>query len=126
MPEDVKKAALEEAKKLESAGRDGMEQNVIRNYLDFLLALPWAAEEAKNIDLPHAREILNARHYGLDKVKDRIIQHLAVMRRSSTRNRITALPTTIWICRMICPMYSSSQRQTHWRGFRLRFLTVWR
>ncbi len=79
MPEDVKKAALEEAKKLESAGRDGMEQNVIRNYLDFLLALPWAAEEAKNIDLPHAREILNARHYGLDKVKDRIIQHLAVM-----------------------------------------------
>lgn len=79
MPEDVKKAALEEAKKLESAGRDGTEQNVIRNYLDFLLALPWVAEEAKNIDLPHAREILNARHYGLDKVKDRMIQHLAVM-----------------------------------------------
>lgn len=79
IPEDVKKAALEEAKKLESAGRDGMEQNVIRNYLDFLLALPWVAEEAQNIDLPHAREILNARHYGLDKVKDRIIQHLAVM-----------------------------------------------
>lgn len=80
MPEDVKKVALEEAKKLESAGREGMEQNVIRNYLDFLLALPWAAEEAKNIDLAYAREILNTRHYGLDKVKDRIIQHLAVMR----------------------------------------------
>lgn len=79
MPDDVKKAALEEAKKLESAGRDGMDQNVIRNYLDFLLALPWAAEEAKNIDLPHARKTLNTRHYGLDKVKDRIVQHLAVM-----------------------------------------------
>ena len=80
MPEEVRKAALEEVRKLELSGRDGMEQNVIRNYLDFLLALPWRPEAAADIDLDRARKILDEGHYGLKQVKERIVQHLAVMK----------------------------------------------
>ncbi len=80
LPDEVRKAALEEVKKLESSSQDGMEQNVIRNYLDFILALPWKPEDTGEIDLDKAREILEEGHYGLDKVKERIIQHLAVMK----------------------------------------------
>ena len=80
MPEEVKKAALEEVKKLDTAGREGTEQNMIRNYLDFILELPWQPETAADIDLEQARKILEEGHYGLDKVKERIIQHLAVMK----------------------------------------------
>lgn len=80
MPDEVKKAALEEVKKLERSGQEGTEQNVIRNYLDFMLALPWKPESAEEIDLMKARKILEEGHYGLEKVKERIIQHLAVMK----------------------------------------------
>ncbi len=80
LPDEVRKAALEEAKKLETAGPDGSEQNVIRNYLDFLLSLPWKTDETASIDLERARQILDTGHYGLEKVKDRIIQQLAVMK----------------------------------------------
>lgn len=80
MPEEVRKAALEEVRKLELSGREGMEQNVIRNYLDFLLELPWRPEAAADIDLDRARRILDEGHYGLKQVKERIVQHLAVMK----------------------------------------------
>jgi len=79
MPEEIRKAALEEVKKLESSAQDGMEQGMIRNYLDFMLQLPWKCGETQPIDLEKARKILDSRHYGLEKVKERIIQHLAVM-----------------------------------------------
>ena len=79
MPKDVKKAMLEEAAKLENAAQNGAETDSIRTYLDFALALPWNKEEPGKPDLAKAREILNSRHYGMDKVKERIIQHLAVM-----------------------------------------------
>ncbi len=80
LPEEVKKVALEEAGKLERSGQEGMEQNVIRNYLDFILALPWKPQTAAPIDLAEARRILDEGHYGLQQVKERIIQHLAVMK----------------------------------------------
>lgn len=81
MPEDVKKAFLKEADKLEaSAAQGGTEADIIRNYIEYALALPWKKEELKNADLDEARKILNQRHYGMDKVKERIIQHLAIMR----------------------------------------------
>ena len=79
MPEEAKKAALAEAKKLDSMGQGSPEENVVRNYLDFMLSLPWKKEENAPVDLPRARQILNEQHYGLDKVKERIVQHLAVM-----------------------------------------------
>lgn len=79
MPEEVKRAALEELDKLQSQGSNSPEYNVIRNYLDLLVQLPWKKSEPKPVNLGEARRILDEQHFGLEKVKDRIIQHLAVM-----------------------------------------------
>ncbi len=79
MPEEVKEAAIEEFNKLEEQGPSKPDYNVIKNYLDLLVQLPWKKEEAKAVNLEEARQILNQQHYGLEKVKERIIQHLAVM-----------------------------------------------
>jgi ATP-dependent Lon protease len=80
MPNDVRKKALAEAKKLETGGSHNHESSVIRNYLDLLLDLPWVTEEKKIIDIKEARRVLESHHNGLEKVKERIIQHLAVMK----------------------------------------------
>ena len=79
MPQDIKDSALEEYEKMEEQGPSQPDYKVMRNYLDLLVKLPWKKQPAKSVDLDGARKILNERHYGLDKVKDRIIQHLAVM-----------------------------------------------
>ena len=80
MPEEIKKKALSELKKLETGGSHNPEAHVIRNYLDLLLDLPWITEEKKSIDIAEARRVLESNHNGLEKVKERIIQHLAVMK----------------------------------------------
>ncbi len=80
MPEEVKEVALEEVLKLERQGPHSSEENVIRNYLDLLTTLPWGKSEIKDIDIGAARKLLDEEHYGLEKVKDRIIQHLTVMK----------------------------------------------
>ncbi|WP_139902791.1 endopeptidase La [Clostridium thermarum] len=80
MPEEIKAIALEELAKLESQSPSSSDYNIIRNYLDLLVALPWKTPEVKEIDIAEARRILNEQHYGLDKVKERILQHLAVMK----------------------------------------------
>jgi ATP-dependent Lon protease len=79
LPDEIRRAALEEADKLDSQGQGGAEEGVIRSYLEFILKLPWKKEPAAAIDLRKARELLDREHYGLDKVKERIVQHLAVM-----------------------------------------------
>ena len=79
MPTEIKEAALEELQKLESQSPNSSDYNVIRNYLELLIQLPWKAKEGKIPNLEEARQILDDEHYGLQKVKDRIIQHLAVM-----------------------------------------------
>jgi ATP-dependent Lon protease len=80
MPDEVRKKALSELKKLESGGSQNHESPVIRNYLDLMLELPWVTENKKSIDIAHARSVLDSNHNGLEKVKERIIQHLAVMK----------------------------------------------
>lgn len=80
MPDDVRKKALAEVKKLETGGSHNHESSVIRNYLDLLLDLPWVTGEKKSIDIEQARHVLDSHHNGLEKVKERIIQHLAVMK----------------------------------------------
>ncbi len=85
MPEYVKKKSLAEAKKLETGGSQNHESTVIRNYLDLLLDLPWVTEEKKNIDIKEARRVLDSHHNGLEKVKERIVQHLAVMKLKSEK-----------------------------------------
>lgn len=80
MPEDVKEMAREEYEKLQNQNPNSMETNVIRNYLDLLTALPWGKSRVKEVDIKEAKNILEKDHYGLDKVKERIIQHLTVMK----------------------------------------------
>ncbi|MFZ3130736.1 MAG: endopeptidase La, partial [Desulfosporosinus sp.] len=79
MPEEIQTASLDEFSKLESQNPASSDYNVIRNYLDLLVELPWEMKAEKLVDIGEARRILGEQHYGLEKVKDRIIQHLAVM-----------------------------------------------
>ncbi|MCT8336075.1 endopeptidase La [Methanoculleus sp. Afa-1] len=79
MPEEVRKKAFAELKKLETGGSQHHESQGIRNYLDLLLVLPWTVEK-KSIDIEEARRVLESNHNGLEKVKERIVQHLAVMK----------------------------------------------
>lgn len=78
MPDDVKKTALEELEKFESISENSPEYNVSRNYLETLVSLPWSKETVDDLDLMHAQEVLDAEHYGLEKVKERILEFLAV------------------------------------------------
>jgi ATP-dependent Lon protease len=78
MPEDVQKAADRELDRLSKVPQASPEYSVIRTYLDWLVQLPWAKETSDAIDIANARSILDADHYDLDKVKDRIIEYLAV------------------------------------------------
>ena len=80
MPDEVRQVALDEVSKLGRQGAHSSEENIIRNYLDLLVELPWGKSEIKDIDIEEARTVLEEQHYGLDKVKDRIIQHLTVMK----------------------------------------------
>jgi ATP-dependent Lon protease len=84
MPEETKKVALEEAKRLASVPQGSPETNVIRNYLDLLCALPWEEYTVDNLDLKNARTILDQDHYGLEKIKKRMIQYLAVRKLKNT------------------------------------------
>jgi ATP-dependent Lon protease len=79
MPEEVKKVAFKECDRLENSNAHNSEQDIIRNYLDTLLALPWTSDK-KEIDINNAKAVLNGRHFGMEKVKERIIQHMAVMK----------------------------------------------
>lgn len=85
LPEHVRDAALEEVDKLEAQGQGGHEEGLIKTYLDLILALPWFSKDSKDIDLKKAREVLDADHFGLEEVKNRIIQHLAVMKLTENR-----------------------------------------
>jgi len=78
MPEDVHKHAVKELKRLERMGEGSAEGSMLRTYLEWLSELPWKSEEAKSIDIAEARKILDEDHFGLDKIKRRILEHLAV------------------------------------------------
>ena len=78
MPEEVKKAADRELDRLSKVPQASPEYSVIRTYLDWLVQLPWGKETADHIDIKKGREILDEDHYDLEKIKDRIIEYLAV------------------------------------------------
>jgi len=67
MPDDVRKKALAEVRKLETGGSQNHESSVIRNYLDLMLDLPWVTDEKKSIDIVKARHVLDCHHNGLEK-----------------------------------------------------------
>ncbi len=80
MPDEVKKAAMKERDRLAQIPSMSPEHGVIRTYLDLLCELPWAVTTEDHLDIPNARDILDHDHYGLKKVKDRILEYLAVLK----------------------------------------------
>jgi ATP-dependent Lon protease len=78
MPEDVKAQAERELRRLESMGDSSGEASMIRTYLDWLTSVPWSKRSDDTLDPAHARAVLDADHAGLDDVKERIVEYLAV------------------------------------------------
>ncbi len=78
MPKEVEEKAVQELKRLESMPPMSAEATVSRNYIDWLIAVPWFKKSRENRDLTRAERILNEDHHGLDKIKDRILEFLAV------------------------------------------------
>ena len=78
LPEQAMKAAERELSRLEKLPPAAAEHGVIRTYLEWLVELPWSRTTEDNLDIGHAREVLDADHYDLEKVKDRILEYLAV------------------------------------------------
>ena len=81
MPAEAKQVATQELERLQQMVPAAAEYAVSRHYLDWLLALPWAAETEDKLDLAEAERILNQQHFGLTKVKDRLLEFLAVIKR---------------------------------------------
>ncbi len=79
-PKEIEDVFAKELRKLERMNPQGAEYSVQSNYIDLLLDLPWNKCSEDNFDLHHAQEILDRDHYGLEKVKERIIEHLAVLK----------------------------------------------
>ena len=85
LPDNVREAALREVGKLERASDQSPESGWIRTWLDTVLDLPWSVRTEDSTDLAAAREVLDADHHGLDDVKDRIVEYLAVRSRRAER-----------------------------------------
>jgi len=81
MPKDVQKKCMSELKKLKNMSPMSAEATVVRNYLDWMIDIPWYKKNDVNIDLNKAIKILDEDHYGLEKIKERIIEFLAVQKR---------------------------------------------
>ena len=81
MPKDVQKKCMDELKKLKNMSPMSAEATVVRNYLDWMIDLPWYKKDQVNIDLKKSTKTLDEDHFGLEKVKERIIEFLAVQKR---------------------------------------------
>jgi ATP-dependent Lon protease len=81
MPAEAKKVATQELERLQQMPPAAAEYAVTRHYLDWIVAMPWEKETEDKIDLKDAEKILNEQHFGLDKVKDRLLEFLAVIKR---------------------------------------------
>ncbi len=88
MPEAVQEQAVKELRRLERTGEQSGESSMIRTYLDWLIAVPWAKRSEEKLEPKHTREVLDADHAGLDDVKQRIVEYIAV-RKLRTERGIT-------------------------------------
>ncbi len=84
LPEDHLEDVLREVRRLSRMHPDASEYSVARTWIDWLLSMPWQTLKEENADLHHAKAVLDEDHYGLDKVKDRILEHLAVRQLNPT------------------------------------------
>ena len=80
MPEHVHKLHLKELDRYEKVPASSAESAVIRNYIDWLISIPWTKKTEDDIDIHRAEKILNEDHYGLEKVKERVLEYLAVQK----------------------------------------------
>ncbi|HLR40812.1 MAG TPA: endopeptidase La [Virgibacillus sp.] len=80
MPERILEVAMKELDRFEKVPQSSAESTVIRNYLEWLIALPWTKKTEDTIEIRHAERILDEDHYGLEKVKERILEYLAVQK----------------------------------------------
>ena len=78
MPEAIEEKTMEEIQRFEVMPANSSESGIVRTYIEWLLDLPWSKQTLDNTDLAHAGQVLENHHYGLEKVKDRIIEYLAV------------------------------------------------
>ena len=78
MPDDVKDKAEKEVRRLERMHPDSAESSVVRTYLDWLTSLPWHISSKDNLDILHVQKILDEDHYGLEKIKERLLEYLSV------------------------------------------------
>ncbi|MFK7765274.1 MAG: endopeptidase La [Roseobacter sp.] len=83
LSKEAREKADAEVKKLKNMSPMSAEATVVRNYLDWMLAIPWGVKSRMKKDLPRAQKVLDDDHYGLDKVKERIVEYLAVQQRSA-------------------------------------------
>ncbi|MFQ6778394.1 MAG: LON peptidase substrate-binding domain-containing protein [Alphaproteobacteria bacterium] len=84
LPPDVKEKAMSEWKRMRTMSPMSQEGALLKNYLDELLAMPWKKEKQPDIDLQVARNVLNSQHSGMDAVKERILEHIAVMKKTKS------------------------------------------
>ncbi len=85
MPDEARAEADRQLRRLEQTQADSIEAGVIRGYLEWLVEVPWAAHTDDNLDLDGARRILDEDHYGLDDVKDRLLEYLGVLKLTRSR-----------------------------------------
>lgn len=84
MPEHVKATALKELERYEKVPSSSAESAVIRNYIEWLLAIPWSKATEDDLDIHKAEKVLNNDHYGLEKVKERVLEYLAVQQMTNS------------------------------------------
>ncbi len=91
LPEEAQQQAMRELSRLNTMSPMTPEATVIRTYLDWLLDVPWQQETKDRLNLPYAEKVLNAEHYGLEKVKERVLEHIAVRKMAGSKMRTPIL-----------------------------------
>lgn len=86
LPEQSREVIEREISRFERISQSSPDSNVLRSYLELVLSLPWGRVSNEKLDIKRAEKVLNADHYGLDKVKERIVEHLAVMKNAPNSN----------------------------------------
>ncbi len=85
LPDEIQERAMKEMSRLNIMPPMAPEVGIIRTYIDWLTSIPWSKSSEDNLDLPHAEEVLNKDHYGLKKIKDRIIEYIAVRKLATSK-----------------------------------------